>query len=145
MSLFASDDTTTFACLHDVINLECSDGLIFIVSAEYGHYAFECSDECCDPNTGIDCTESMQDYNDRSWNELRLACNYNSQCEFYHASHMMTSCSEQRLADYLSITYVCSNGKTTPQTSRASLMVSARNNIQCFPNYMRKKIMFIPP
>ena len=122
MRSFASDDTTAFACLHDVINLEClDDGLVvFILSAEYGHYALECSDECCEPSTGIDCTESMQDYNERDWNELRLACNYNSQCDFQHTSHTMTSCSEQRLADYLSITYVCSDGETS-QTPRISL------------------------
>ena len=110
-SALASDDTTSHACLYGVINMECPDGLVFIVSAEYGQYASECSDECCDPDTGVDCVESLEDYHDKGWSDLKLACNYNSQCEFQHTSHLMTSCSEQRLADYLSITYVCSNGE----------------------------------
>ena len=118
----AADKNTSFACLYGVINMECpDDGLVFIVSAEYGQYASECSDECCDPNTGVDCTESLEEYYDKGWSDLKLACNYNSQCEFQHTSHLMTSCSEQRLADYLSITYVCSNGER-PQTSRIAII-----------------------
>ena len=112
MSSFASDDSTSFACLFGVIDMACpDDGLVFIVSAEYGQYASECGDECCDPIPGADCTESMEEYSDISWTNLKLACNYNSQCEFQHMAHAMTSCSEERLADYMSINYICSNGE----------------------------------
>ena len=122
MSSFASDDSTSFACLFGVIDMACpDDGLVFIVSAEYGQYASECGDECCDPIPGADCTESMEEYSDISWTNLKLACNYNSQCEFQHMAHAMTSCSEERLADYMSINYICSNGECHGHEHHASL------------------------
>ena len=129
-SALASDDTTSHACLYGVINMACPDGLVFIVSAEYGQHALECSDECCDPDPGDDCTESMEDYYDKGWSDLKLACNYNSQCEFQHTSHAMTSCSQQSLADYLSITYVCSNGER-PQTSHIFAITDGMSITHC--------------
>ena len=133
MSSFASDDSTSFACLFGVIDMACpDDGLVFIVSAEYGQYASECGDECCDPIPGADCTESMEEYSDISWTNLKLACNYNSQCEFQHMAHAMTSCSEERLADYMSINYICSNGEW-PRTSR--IFTISRLNVLDYPNH----------
>ena len=104
--------TTQHGCLHDVIDMSCpDDGLVFIVTASFGQYASACDDECCVPDAANDCTELMKDYNDVQWANLKLACNYNSVCLFQHTAHMMTSCPEQKVADYMTITYVCSNGK----------------------------------
>ena len=105
-------DTTEYACLYDAIDMSCpDDGLVFIVTASFGQYASACDDTCCVPDTANDCTEIMQDFNELQWSDLKLACNYNNACVYQHGSHLMTSCPVQKLADYMTITYVCSNGE----------------------------------
>ena len=106
-----ADDTTLYTCLYDVINMSCADdGLVFIVTASHGQYASTCSEECCVPDAANDCVETLEGYDAEEWNNLKLACNYQTDCLFQHRPHVMTTCGANDAADYLAITYVCSNG-----------------------------------
>ena len=114
LSLNVSDDTTTYTCTYDIVELSCpADGLVFIVTASFGQYATTCDDECCTPDVANDCTEVLEQYNTDAWADLKLACNYNRECVFQHDAHVMTACPQQQIAEYMTVTYVCSNGKPT--------------------------------
>ena len=120
MSFLHADDTTTYTCTYDIVELSCpADGLVFIVTASYGQYATTCDDDdaCCAPDVANDCTETLEQYNEEAWVDLKLACNYNSQCVFQHNIHSLTSCPQQPIADYMTVTYVCSNGKAVSSSS----------------------------
>ena len=88
------------------------DGLVFVATAAFGRYDFCPSGQCCEPDTDDDCVEELLEDHEDEWTNLKLACNYQNNCGYQHNPRVMTSaCSNGELADYLTVTYVCSNGK----------------------------------
>ena len=91
--------------------MTCSgEGEVLIATAQYGQYAQTCDTECCEPDPANDCFESLDEYDAEEWGNLKLACNYQADCNFQHKLHAMTTCPQLKDADYLMISYVCSNG-----------------------------------
>ena len=102
-----------YGCVFDVMELSCDVGeMIFVTEALYGAYDATCEDECCVPDRGVDCLESISSEDLDTWNLIRVDCNYKESCLFQYQGHELLPCSVA-LADYMIITYTCASGKNS--------------------------------
>ena len=102
-SLFSS-----FACTGGVVNITCPESrTIFVTSATYAKYDFQCTEGCCAPHPELDCWEPVDENRPEDWVAIKLFCDNMTNCQFENRGSIISECEVGYMSDYLQIFYDC--------------------------------------